>query len=61
MKDDIPETVKVAAIGAGGAFTSLTLSDVATITSIAVGLATLVYIITKTVLLIKRRGNGETS
>lgn len=63
MKGQISETLelaKVAVIGGGGFFATIKLADVATAVSILVGLATLVYVVTKTVYLIKNHGK-ETS
>lgn len=43
------------ALGLGGLCAALTLSEVNTVISIAVGLATLGYIVTKWVLLVRRQ------
>jgi hypothetical protein len=56
MKNDLLEASRVSVVGTIGFVASLSLSDVATLTSIAVGLATLVYVVTKTVFLIRRQG-----
>lgn len=49
------ELVKVASIGFSGWFATVTLTDIASVVSILVGLATLTYVVLKTVLLYKNR------
>ncbi len=49
------ELAKVGLIGFGGWFATVSLTDVATVVSILVGIATLTYVILKTVLLYKNR------
>ena len=58
MRDDIISGVKVCTVGTIGFVTSLKLADAATLVSIAVGLATLVYIGAKTYFLFKNQGRG---
>ena len=61
MKDDLLDSARVVAISSVGFVTSLTLAEAASLTSIAVGLATFVYVVTKTVLLIRGKGNPPKS
>jgi len=50
------EMVKVGGVGLLGVLTSISLSDVATIMPIAVGGATLIYILAKTYFLFRNHG-----
>ena len=52
---DAFDLVKVSAIGFGGTLATITLADIATTVSILVGLATLIYVVLKTVILWKNR------
>ncbi len=49
------ELAKVSIVGVVGYFATVSLTDVATVVSIAVGIATLTYVILKTVLLWRNR------
>lgn len=52
------EIVKVSAIGSGGMFASIGLSQFSTIVSIGVGLATFTYVCAKIYFLIKNKGKS---
>lgn len=56
LTKEAPEMLRVATIGTGGWFASLTLERVSTILSIAVSVATLAYIILKIYYVVKNRG-----
>jgi hypothetical protein len=55
---DTFELVKVSFIGSGGLLASLTLSQVSTIVSICVGVATFTYVCAKLYFLIKHKGKS---
>ncbi len=56
MKNDIFELQKVGLTGTFGTLAAMTLADVATLTSIAVGVATFLYVATKLFYLIRSGG-----
>lgn len=56
MKDDVAEGARVAVVGAVGFIASLSLTDVSVLVSIGVGVATLVYIVSKTIFLFRNKG-----
>jgi len=56
--DGLGELFRVAVIGSAGWLTAFTLADAATVVSICVGVATLVYVAAKTYFLIKHDGGG---
>lgn len=56
MKDDLFELNKVGLTGLVGTIAAMTLADVATLTSIAVGLATFVYVAAKIFFLVRSGG-----
>ena len=60
MTKEVAELTKVGATGFVGFIASLKLADVATLTSIGVGVATIIYIGAKTYFLFKNRGNSPT-
>lgn len=56
MKTEAAEMLRVAGVGTVGTFAAIKLTDVATVVSILVGLATLTYVTAKTYFLIKNKG-----
>lgn len=56
MTADDFDLIRVPAVGLSGLTLTITLADVAALVSIAVGLVTFGYVLTKWILLFKRRG-----
>jgi hypothetical protein len=56
VKGEFTEGVRVSIVGATGFVTSYSLTEFSSLVSIAVGLATLVYIVAKTIFLIRNKG-----
>ena len=57
--NEIVEITKVGLIGGGGTFASLTIADITPVVSLLVALATLTYIVLKTVLMVKAHNKGK--